>query len=378
MLRRLMLFGMVLLLVGCEPPQQLECFRPLINTPTTQLATGQRLVMIDRILALEPASTKPITLQFALVNDPVTRFSFNFDQRNNHVKFVDLENFFQIKPAATLECQDTLMPQTYSFVLEVISNTKTYTQPLEVSYKADINDFNYYELQFTQPIEGIIVTVAIIGIGLIFLLTIYSVILVTILRNKLYINKLVITVLLIKLFLIIFIFHIDFYNFNQKTTLYCSSMIAVANEKYQPFGEGIKMFPNAIQSQDPDLEFYPMYTDLYDDNERYMYNNYKYIHRFYFNHMPEISSVPTYPNYNREFDFTYIDMYLFKQNNEVSTIPIVIKPFYKDQLDNNIGFIRAYDFAGAMLTLSIFSIPMLLFIRSKRSATKADLTTFAH
>ncbi|WP_110520522.1 hypothetical protein [Herpetosiphon llansteffanensis] len=363
MLRRLVWIGILLLLVGCQqPPQQLACFRPLITTPTTQLATGQRLVILDRILAIEPAPTKPITLQFALVNDPLTRFSFNFNQKNNHVKFVDLENFFHIKPVATLECQDTFVPQNYSFVLEIISNTKTYTQPFDVSYKADINDFNFYDLRFTQSINVTLIMFAIIAIGLIFLLIMYSIIWITIFRNKLYIKKLIIIILLIKLALVIFIFHIDFYNVNQKTTLYCYSMITVANEKYQPLGEGIKMFPNAIQSQDPDLNFYPMYTDISDDGNNYMYNPY----RFYFKHMPVLSSLPTYPNCNREFDFTYIDMYLFKQNNEVSTIPIIIKPLYKDNLANNIGFIRAYDFAGAMLTLSIFSIPMLWFIRSQR------------
>lgn len=366
MLRRLLLIGMLLLLVSCqEPLAQLDCFRPLINTPTTKLATGQRLVMIDRILAIEPAPTKPITLQFALVNNPSTQFSFNFNQKNNHVKFIDLENFFGIKPAATLECQDIFAPQHYSFVLEVIASTKSYTQPFDIEYKADINDFNYYGFQFTQPIDGILMTVIVIGVGLIFLLIMYGVILVILFRNKLYIKKIVVFVLLSKLFLTTVIFHIDFYNFNQKTPLYCYSMITVANETYQPLGEGIKMFPNAIQSQNTDLEFYPMYTDLYNDSERYIYNNDIYRYRFYLKHMPALHSVPTYPNCDREFDFTHIDMYKFKQNNEVSTIPIIIKPFYKDQLDNNADFILAYDFAGAMLTLSILAIPMLLFIRSQ-------------
>ncbi|MBM7841967.1 hypothetical protein [Herpetosiphon giganteus] len=367
MLRRLLWIGMLLLFVGCQqPPQQLACFRPLINTPTTQLATGERLVMLDRILAIEPAPTKPITLQFALVNDPLTRFSFNFNQKNNHVKFVDLENFFHIKPVATLECQDTFVPQSYSFVLEIISNTKTYTQPFDVSYQADINDFNFYDLRFTQSINVTLIMFAIIAIGLIFLLTMYSVIWISIFRNKLYTKKLVITILLIKFILVIFIFHIDFYNFNQKTTLYCYSMITVANEKYQPLGEGIKMFPNGIQSQDIDLNFYPLYTDLSDDENNYMYNDSRYFYRFYFKHMPALNSVPTYPNCNREFNDIHIDMYLFTQNNEVSIIPIIIKPLHKDNLDNNISFIRSYDFAGAMLTLSILAIPMLWFIRSQR------------
>ncbi|MFD3164593.1 hypothetical protein [Herpetosiphon sp. NSE202] len=228
MLRRLLWIGMLLLLVGCQqPPQQLACFRPLINTPTTQLATGERLVLLDRILAIEPAPTKPITLQFTLVNHPLTRFSFNFNQKNNHVKFIDLENFFHIKPVATLECQDTFLPKSYSFVLEIMSNTKTYTQPFDVSYKADINDFNFYDLQFTQATNVKLMMFAVIIIGLIFLLIIYSIIWVVIFKNKLYTKKLIITILLVKFILAIFILHIDFYNFNQKKTLYCYSMITV-------------------------------------------------------------------------------------------------------------------------------------------------------
>ncbi|MFD3164592.1 hypothetical protein [Herpetosiphon sp. NSE202] len=126
------------------------------------------------------------------------------------------------------------------------------------------------------------------------------------------------------------------------------------------------MFPNGIQSQDIDLNFYPLHIDLSDEENNYMYNDSRYFYRFYFKHMPALSSVPTYPHCNRELNRTHIDMYLFKQHNEVSTIPIIIKPLYKDNLDNNIGFIRAYDFAGAMLTLSILAIPLLLFIRSQR------------
>ncbi|XSG75602.1 hypothetical protein ACP8Y2_01115 [Herpetosiphon llansteffanensis] len=362
MLRRLLWIGILLLLIGCQHRPLFECFRPVVSTPTTKLAMGQRLVMLDRILAIEPAPIKPITLEFSPVHDRLTTFRFNFERQNNHVNFADLERFFQITPPESIVCDDTLQPQHYSFVLEVISNTKSYTQPFEVAYKADVNDFDFYNVDPAEIYNKNYSILLIIILGTFILITLVIKVFILIVVDELYKETSVRIATIIAMILILGIFNFDFYQNNQELIPYCYSIKGHYNQKYLPIGKGTVMLPNGIQSQETDLKFYPLH-DL-DQVGGSLDNRTSY--RYYFEKMPELESMPKYPNCDVAFDFIYTDMYLVKQNNTISSIPITFKPEHKWYLDWKIESIKKYNISRSILTSVMLLTVIMLFIRSKR------------
>ena len=358
MLRRLLLMGMVLLLVGCDPAQPIPCFFPVISTPTTQLATGQHLVMIDQILAIEPAPIQPIQLRFALISDPSKVFVVDLNQQSNYFHLDRLESFLDIRLPYTLQCQLLDEPLHYTFTLEVVSGDQTDSQPLELAYQADINAFGYYSLDISGAGTDIKFGPLVIVLATITLLILYKKIYIGFFALALYQHRAVKIALVINIIMVVVIFNTNYYKYLNNNPMYCYSFNGRNNQ--QSMMNGTIMLPNSIIAQDIDNTLYPMYS------ERDIYGFEAGIHQYYHKHLPSIDSMPRYPDCDDDYQFSYTDNYVIKHGDDIENHSISIIASRKPTLDQDIEVVRFENFIVALLVLIILSIPIGFVIQSKR------------
>ncbi|GAA5530030.1 hypothetical protein [Herpetosiphon gulosus] len=358
MLRRLSWIGMLLLLVGCDAPEPVACFIPIIRTPTTQLATDQRLVMIDQILAIEPAPIQPVQLRFALTSDPSKVFVIDLSQQHNYFHLYQLESFFDIRLPYTLQCQLPDEPFHYTFTLEVVSGDQTDSQPLELAYQADINAFGYYSLDTSGAGTDIKFGPLVIVLAVITLLTLYKKIYIDFFALELYQHQAVKIALVVNIIMVLVIFNINYYKYLNSNPMYCYSFNGRNNQ--QSMMKGTIMLPNSIITQDIDNTLYPMYST----KDSYAFET--SIHQYYHKHLPPIESMPGYPDCDDDYQFSYTDNYVIKHGDDIENHSISIIASRKPTLDQDIEVVRFENFIVALLVLIIFSIPIGFVIQSKR------------
>ncbi|XSG75603.1 hypothetical protein ACP8Y2_01120 [Herpetosiphon llansteffanensis] len=358
MLCRLVWIGMLLLLIGCNPLDPVDCFYPVISMPTTQLAMDQHLVMINEVVALEPAPKQPIQLRFVLQTDPSKVFVIDLSPKNNYFRFDQLESFFNIYSLSTLRCQLPDEPLHYNFTLEVVAGEQTYSQPLKLAYQPDINAFGYYSLDTSGEGTDIKFGLLVIFIAVITLLILYKKMYIGFFTLRLYQHRIVKIAFVINITIVLVIFNINYYKYLNNNPMYCYSFIGRDNQK-STFN-GMVMLPNSIISQEIDNTLYPMYSGK--DNYTFEAN----IHQYYHKHLPPIESMPVYPDCNDDYKFSYNNNYEIKDGDKIEHHSISISSKLKTTLDEDIKVVRFENFLVALLVLIIFSLPVGFMLQSKR------------